>query len=194
MPQPGRVERRRAEREQRIKQIAARRFARDGVDGVRLDEIADEADIARATFYTHFETKDALVEAIVAPALRDAARGARRLRDCDPRVAVRRLLQLYLQLWRDHPEAMCIGHRMQQGPPDGIGKLHGQFMRHVVRVFGDAASAGLLRAGDPMLASMLLARLAVPMLQTYAGREGASELFLQSMDGMLLRCASPQRV
>jgi AcrR family transcriptional regulator len=186
MPTPGRVERRRAEREQRIMRIAARRFARDGVDGVRLDEIADEADIARATFYSHFETKEALVEAIVRPTLEDALRQARGLRDRSPRLAVRKLLKLYLQLWKDHPDAMCIGHRMQQKPAGGMSELHQQFMRHVLRVFGQAATAGLLRAGDPMLASMLLARLAIPMLQTYVGRDQAEELFLQSMDGMLL--------
>ncbi|MBI5537432.1 MAG: TetR/AcrR family transcriptional regulator [Deltaproteobacteria bacterium] len=187
MPAPSRIERRRAERASRILQIAARRFAAVGVDGVRLDEIADEADIARATLYSHFATKEALVSAIVRPALEQALHDASGIKLGDAREAVRKLLRLYLKLWKAHPDGMRIGHRIQGTPLGDCADLHRAFMKHVLRVFGAACTAGLLRTGDPTLSAMLLARLAIPMLETYGGLARCDDLFLDSMEGVLLQ-------
>ena len=67
-----RGERRRSARQQRLLQVAAEAFAVRGLDGVRLDEIADAVDIACGTLDTHFPAKEALIVAIVRPALEQA--------------------------------------------------------------------------------------------------------------------------
>jgi AcrR family transcriptional regulator len=167
-------------------QIAARRFAAEGVDAVRLDEIADEADIARATLYSHFATKEALVAAIVRPALQLALREAGKIPVRVSRQAVRSLLRVYLTLWKEHPDAMRVAHRTQGVPLGDCAGLHIEFMQHVLRIFGSASVAGLLRSEIPTLSAMLLARLAIPMLETYAGHVRADELFLDSMEALLL--------
>jgi AcrR family transcriptional regulator len=57
------------------KRLAARRrlidaasglIAEHGVEGLRLRELADRADVGFGSFYTHFATKEELVEAVVA--------------------------------------------------------------------------------------------------------------------------------
>jgi AcrR family transcriptional regulator len=40
-------------------------FARQGVDGTRIQEITDEADVGFGSFYNHFKSKDAIVEAVL---------------------------------------------------------------------------------------------------------------------------------
>ena len=45
---------------------AAALFARQGVDNTRINEITDEADVGFGSFYNHFESKDAIVEAVLA--------------------------------------------------------------------------------------------------------------------------------
>jgi len=58
----GRVARRRAHARQRILEVAEQLMTARGVDAVTLDDIADAADIARRSFYHHFESKyDVLV-------------------------------------------------------------------------------------------------------------------------------------
>ena len=58
----GRVARRRAQARQRILDAAESLMSERGVDEVTIDEIADAADIARRSFYHHFESKyDVLV-------------------------------------------------------------------------------------------------------------------------------------
>ena len=54
---PGRVARRRAEARRRILEAAERLFLERGIDAVTVDDIAEAADIARRSFYHHFESK-----------------------------------------------------------------------------------------------------------------------------------------
>jgi AcrR family transcriptional regulator len=46
-------------------------IAEKGVAGLRIQEITDRADVALGSFYNHFESKEAAVEAVVADSLRD---------------------------------------------------------------------------------------------------------------------------
>jgi AcrR family transcriptional regulator len=57
---------RRRERTHRKLLDAARAlFARQGVENTRINEITDEADVGFGSFYNHFDSKEAVVEAVV---------------------------------------------------------------------------------------------------------------------------------
>lgn len=60
----------------RAKLIAATKtlIARQGVDNTRIQEITDEADVGFGSFYNHFASKEAIVEAVLADTI--AAQGA----------------------------------------------------------------------------------------------------------------------
>ena len=49
-------------------------FARQGVDNARIQEITDEADVGFGSFYNHFESKEALIDVVLADTI--AAQGA----------------------------------------------------------------------------------------------------------------------
>lgn len=62
-PQPlGRRERKKRETRARILGAASERFARQGFDATTIEEIAEAADVSRATFFKYFPGKSALVE------------------------------------------------------------------------------------------------------------------------------------
>ena len=66
------VDRHARRREQtRVQLVAAatRLFARQGVDKTRINEITDEADVGFGSFYNHFASKEAIVEAVLAETL-----------------------------------------------------------------------------------------------------------------------------
>ena len=42
--------------------VAFELFERDGFDAVTMEQVADEADVARATLYNHFKVKEALLD------------------------------------------------------------------------------------------------------------------------------------
>jgi AcrR family transcriptional regulator len=183
-----RVERRRERREAEILEIAAHRFAAQGPDAVRLDEIAAEADIARGTLYSHFPSKEALVAAIVRPALGRAVAAFERVSHEPPRQAIAGLLGAYVTLWAEHRDALRVSNCCMQGSlPADLASLHEQLMVVVLRVFERAARSKLLRCGDAALASLTLARFAVPLLEQFEKASPDGKLFVSSMAGLLLK-------
>ncbi len=71
---PGRNARRREQTRRKLLDAASVLFARQGVDTTRINEITDEADVGFGSFYNHFDSKDAIVEAVLAETV--AAQGA----------------------------------------------------------------------------------------------------------------------
>jgi AcrR family transcriptional regulator len=165
---------------------AARRFADAGPDAVRLDDIADAADVARGTLYSHFRTKDDLLYAIVEPVLRTAVRKTRALGRAGARDGVDHLLRLYLELWHAYPDALRIAYKAQDIPIGDLGALHRGFLAGVLRVFERARRAGILRSGDPLLAGHVMRRIAVPLLELYGRHPEGDRLFVDGLRALLL--------
>src|SRR6187455_1129212 len=58
--------RRRERTRARMMDAAKALFARQGVDNTRINEITEEADVGFGSFYNHFDSKEAIVEAVLA--------------------------------------------------------------------------------------------------------------------------------
>jgi AcrR family transcriptional regulator len=105
--------RERAEREHRIVAAARAIAEREGWDAVTIRRLADEIEYSQPVLYSHFENRDAIVEAVaiegfqeLAVGLRDAASGASGRRNALKNVAV-----AYLAFALCHPalyEAMFV--------------------------------------------------------------------------------------
>ena len=57
--------RRRERTRRKLLDAAKALFARQGVENTRINEITDEADVGFGSFYNHFESKEAIVEAVL---------------------------------------------------------------------------------------------------------------------------------
>jgi AcrR family transcriptional regulator len=66
--------RRREATRSKLVEAAKALFARQGVDNTRIQEITEEADVGFGSFYNHFESKEAIVEAVLGETV--AAQGA----------------------------------------------------------------------------------------------------------------------
>ena len=67
-PQPptDRHARRREQTHAKLIEAARTLFARQGVENTRINEITDEADVGFGSFYNHFDSKETIVEAVLA--------------------------------------------------------------------------------------------------------------------------------
>ena len=70
---PTRTDRRRAQTRQRLTDAARGLIAEKGVEGLRIQEITERADVALGSFYNHFDSKDELVEEVVADTIKALA-------------------------------------------------------------------------------------------------------------------------
>jgi AcrR family transcriptional regulator len=62
--------RRKAETRTKLLEAARTVFARQGIDATRINEITDEADVGFGSFYNHFDSKEAIVAAVIEEAAR----------------------------------------------------------------------------------------------------------------------------
>jgi AcrR family transcriptional regulator len=62
---PDRHSRRREATRAKLIEAAKALIARQGVDNTRIQEITEEADVGFGSFYNHFESKEAIVEAVL---------------------------------------------------------------------------------------------------------------------------------
>lgn len=102
----GRRDRRKAEARQRLLAAAHQLIAENGVSDLRIGDVTDLADLGFGTFYTYFQSKDALIEAVVADVLAGLAAGigADALEFTDPAEAASASYRRFLRFSRDEPE------------------------------------------------------------------------------------------
>ena len=106
----GRRDRRKAEARQRLLSSARELIAEVGIGAVRIGDVTARADLGFGTFYSYFESKDALVEAVVSEALAGLAStiGGAALAAVDPAEAASASYRRFLRFGRDEPELAKI--------------------------------------------------------------------------------------
>jgi TetR/AcrR family transcriptional regulator, cholesterol catabolism regulator len=99
-----------ADRHQQILAVAAALFARKGVAATTVREIADEVGILSGSLYHHFDSKEAMVDQILAPYLKDLGEAYRLVlcRTADPRSKLGDLVVASLRVAEAHPHATEI--------------------------------------------------------------------------------------
>lgn len=103
---PGRVARRRQATRDALMAAGQQLFAARPIDSVSVDEIVDIADVAKGSFYNHFDGKDALAKAIVELVGGDCefhVHAANR-EIPDPALRVARAIAVLMRYAFDHPE------------------------------------------------------------------------------------------
>jgi AcrR family transcriptional regulator len=95
------------DRHDQILAVAAELFARKGVAATTVREIADEVGILSGSLYHHFDSKEAMVDEILSPYLKDLGDACQGVmaRPADPRSKLRDLIAECLGVVEAHPHA-----------------------------------------------------------------------------------------
>lgn len=163
----GRVERRRARTRQRILEVAEGLVRRRGVEAVTIDEIAEAADIARRSFYHHFDSKHDLL----VPVARARTRALNRSIDgliehlSDPAEIVAIGLRHTLRGILDDP--LCCWFILRSGLPldrlrEGIGESATRDLERGIRT-------GRFVIPNPAVLADMLSGAVVGVLSAYLG-------------------------
>jgi AcrR family transcriptional regulator len=153
---------------------------------VTLDEIAAAVDVAKGTLYSHFPTKTALLAAIVRPALVALEQALRAIKAKDAEAVVAGLLREWARLVRERHDAMHVAHGFDAELPDSVMAIHGRVVKSVLRLLAQRAVAARLR-GSPEWAAMLIARLGLPLFDSFEGLDPTGEAFVEAVSLLLLR-------
>ena len=166
-PSP-RAEQRAATRAQ-LKEAAARRIAERGLDGASIGGITRSAGVAHGTFYVHFQSKDALLDELVADLVAGQLAALAPIWALTGPLAgrVRRAAELFLDYWAQERALIAVAAQRL-----GAAGLSGTLQEGVSPPM-TAALAGRLGAlvgASPLLVQALLAAWARVGLQHLFGR------------------------
>jgi AcrR family transcriptional regulator len=130
--------------------VAERLFTTKGVD-VEMDEIAAAAKIGVGTIYRHFETKDALVNAIIVGPVEDLIAKARALAQAtDPGAAFYELFVELVELATEKHHLIAAlaraGRSAPVGTPAQLASRHDRFRSALSALLERAQAVGAVRA------------------------------------------------
>lgn len=182
----GKVLRRRARTRDNLLRVSAMRFVADGVENVTIDDIVEEADIARGTFYSLFESKEDLIKSIIHPVFENAIVALDSLESSGSQELLRGVLEIYATLWEEMPHALLLAFRINRKFFYLLQELHDPFAHNVAEIFQCLEKAKILRT-TAREGHRLLGRCAIEVLYVIGENENWRELFIKSMEGLLLR-------
>lgn len=170
----GRREEKREATRQDILAAASELFKTKGYETTSVDDIVESANVAKGTFYYHFEKKDDLLMALQELKLAEACKQARqclKVGDSPKQVLIAFLVDA--AHWTDeNPElAKAIFkakmERMQHSPPDCHGERHGPpafikmyFFDLIIEILDHAQKAGEIRTDIDV---SQIARIVIPV-------------------------------
>jgi AcrR family transcriptional regulator len=108
--QLGRRERRKLEARERLLAAARQLIAGQGAAELRIADLTTAADLGFGTFYNHFESKEAIIEAVLEDVLSSAATaiGSRALEFDDPAETASYSYRRFIRFAQDEPELAAV--------------------------------------------------------------------------------------
>ena len=190
----GRVQRRSpriARRRRRVRKAlltaGARQFASRGVARVSVEDLLDEADVSRATFYAIFSSKYNLLENILNPIFYTATAAISALGKESARTGLTGIIDTYLELWRAHRDGLLLITAVDAATFRHFDARHRALNDAIFAVLTRAERANLLRNGSAEYSLKVIARTAIPLLKVYDEHPSGEALFADGMKALLMR-------
>ncbi len=185
--QSDKVASRRSEMRDRLLATGAQLFAARGLAQVSVEELLEAAGISRATFYGFFANKSELAAAVMLPVFDSGIAALARQHARDPLAQAEQLIDMYLELWGEHHEALMLINMIDATVFPLIRQPHNEFGVAIRAKLQAIANADLLRIKDVDLAYRVLAKTGVPMLRLCHVLPEFETVYRDSMLGLLLK-------
>ena len=172
-PETERPSRRRADAQRNVNTIitATRDLLRRGVVP-SMSDVATAAGIGRVTLYSHFASREALLDAVVRQAMTetDRALSALALDDDQPEIALARLVRTSWPILDRHRTVRTVA-QAELGT-EALRAQHDQVVHHVEHLIARGQDAGVFRADLPVawLVAVFYATLHAAADEVSAGR------------------------
>lgn len=180
---------RRARSRAKLMEAAYRLFATHGSDAPTVDDVVEEAGVARGTFYNHFETRDELFRAVADEIAKEinGIVGQNLARVVDPATHIGLSFRMFLHYaTMDDARGWILLRTMPL-----VGALNSE-MRTLVRAdFENALNSGRLHAVSVDFAFDLGIGLMIATIRRLLTERGGDRYIEQSAEGLLIALGLP---
>jgi AcrR family transcriptional regulator len=168
-------------------EVGARLFVERGIAHVSVEQLVSCAGVSRATFYGFFENKNELAAAILVPVFESGSSELSKLCQLTPNRAATRLIDVYLDLWMKHRDALLLTANFGPAAFAYITGKHDAFNSALKKALDVIGSGGLLRNDSTELTLDLIAKTAIPLLRVYKDSDDLEHLYRESMLALLIK-------
>lgn len=177
--------------QERILAAARKAFDRNGLEGLSLREIAAKVGITPMAIYRHFDSKQALVDALVLDALAEWSAIVTELPQGEGLAQLERMSDAFVDFALEKPRrfeaAFLLHSRTARRYPDDFVAGRSPAGNAQLRILEAAMAQGLLEASSPIEVMMTTAALSQGLVTLYragriaGGEEEFRELYRTSM-------------
>jgi len=171
----------------KLLEVGARLFVEKGIANVSVEQLLGHAGISRATFYGCFENKNELAAAILLPVFESGALDLEQLVKLSPDDAAGRLIDVYLNLWKEHRDAVLLTTKLEPAAFAYLRAEHDAFNTALKRALDIIGSGGHLRNDSTKLTLDVIAKTAIPLLRVYKNSDDLERLYKESMLALLFK-------
>ena len=171
----------------KLLEVGARLFVEKGIANVSVEQLLAHAGISRATFYGCFENKNELAAAILLPVFESGALDLEQLAKLSPDDAAGRLIDVYLNLWKEHRDAVLLTTKLEPAAFAYLRAEHDAFNTALKRTLDIIGSGGHLRNDSTKLTLDVIAKTAIPLLRVYKNSDDLERLYRESMLALLFK-------
>lgn len=181
-----RVERRRERTRKRIMEIGAEKFALEGLSQVKLELIADEADISRATLYSHFASKEEILREIIRPVIDELARNLKEKKATNSNQGLENIIEVFTDMWDEHGTALVLALRYILHCPGDMSDTVNKIYSLTDSALRPLHNDGALRAKTDLARGMLI-QSAIVLLDVLQKESNRTTLFRECLRGLVLK-------
>lgn len=184
-----RVEKRRIRIKKHILEVATKKFALEGPENVRLELIADEVDISRASLYSFFSSKDELIFEIIKPVLEELIKNyeeiVKNLNKLKTDDVFDKLVELYISLWENYELAMLLAQRVLDMDPGSLKPLYERMLELKLQILTKFEKEKRLKLPKEVAFKVLL-NILIPLLRFILPAKDGKKLFRSTLQSILI--------
>jgi len=171
----------------RILDESASLFIAKGFENVSVEDIIAAAEIARSSFYRFFSNREEVLASIIRPVFEQGIVALDAIGPRSPDDVMNAIFDMYLNLWKSSPDSLRVSTRVGGVHFYLFQDIHLSFRQKLLKTLESIEASGIFVNGSADYTGRLLARTAIPVLETYSQDDNFENMFRRSMRGFLLR-------
>jgi len=181
------IQKRVDETKRHVCQVAARLFNESSFAAVSIENIVQEAGIARSTFYRWFADKEDLLRQIITPVFEDAGALLAVLDKDKPEEIINGVADSYLVIWGKHRDALQLTSNLDATLFPLVADAHNRYAEVLLSHMDILQEVRLLRNDDAHLSAVIMAQTFPRLLQVCETHPQFQNVFKSTVRGMLLK-------
>lgn len=195
MPRPKKTEKEIQAMRERILDAAFTLLQQEGIEGVSIRKIADRIGVSHMSLYTYFDNRAAIVESLRERAYRQMegffTEALRRAETGDARVQIRKSLERFIQISRDHPMLYRLAWRRSTG--GASLRVDSQNVTRILAHLAELIQLGIERGQctprDPALAAVTAFSIVNGTLVLYHNVEAVGQAAREALETEMIEAA-----